>query len=114
MDLGNKIGLSVREMRKARKLTQARLAEMTARTEDTISQIERGVSVPSIETLVAVCEALDVTLDTIVTISTLDDHTDEHSVLFRKAVAILTKLQTAELKVAILQIEALSSLNKKY
>ncbi|MBR6399756.1 MAG: helix-turn-helix transcriptional regulator [Firmicutes bacterium] len=58
------IGERVREMRYKKKLTQEELAEQTGiSNSQQVSNIERGLSGMSIETLKAVCKALDVDAD---------------------------------------------------
>jgi transcriptional regulator with XRE-family HTH domain len=53
-----KLGENVRTLRRARKLTQERLAERSERSRDLISLIERGECAPSIETVVKIAKAL--------------------------------------------------------
>jgi len=55
------LGQRLAKIRKQRKLTQERLAEMTDLANNYISNIENGRSIPSLETLAKLCEALDVT-----------------------------------------------------
>lgn len=54
------IGLSIAKIRKDRELTQAQLAEMIDITVETVSRLERGVSVPSLKTLAKISMALHV------------------------------------------------------
>jgi len=54
------IGSSIARIRKDRELTQAQLAEMIDTTVETISRLERGVSVPSLKTLEKISKALHV------------------------------------------------------
>jgi transcriptional regulator with XRE-family HTH domain len=56
------IGSHIARFRKERELTQAELAEKIDVTVETISRMERGVSIPSIKTLEAVSKALSVRL----------------------------------------------------
>ncbi|WP_337186382.1 helix-turn-helix transcriptional regulator [Phenylobacterium sp.] len=60
MSLKARIGLHLRAIRTARKVTQEQLAGMTDRSVDAISAVERGVMAPSIETLERFAEAFDV------------------------------------------------------
>ena len=62
-----KIGPRLRKARKDRKLTQAQLAEAIDLSNNYISNIERGTSIPSLETFVMLCNALDVTADMMLT-----------------------------------------------
>lgn len=58
MDIGHRI----RRLRKANRLTLEELARATDLSQPFISQIERDIKTPSIETLTRICEALGVTL----------------------------------------------------
>lgn len=60
-DLIALVGRRVREIRKAAKLTQERLAEKAGLSVEYISRIERGVAQPSFKTLEAMADALNVT-----------------------------------------------------
>lgn len=56
-----KIGLNVKRIRKEQGLTQKELANKLRSIEQTVSKIERGVFTPSAETIMKLCEALNVT-----------------------------------------------------
>ena len=56
------LGQRVAAYRKASRLTQERLAEQVHVAPETISRLERGVTVPSILTLAGIASALDVEL----------------------------------------------------
>lgn len=56
------IGSQIAKIRKEREMTQAELAERIDVTVETISRLERGVSMPSVKTLEAVSKALSVRL----------------------------------------------------
>lgn len=56
------ISKRIRELRKAMKLTQSQFAEMVNLSEDSIGKIERGVSVPTIDTLNKIADGLKITL----------------------------------------------------
>ncbi len=62
----NSIGQRIREFRKARGWTQEKLAELSGIEPSNISHIERGATKLSLPTLVAVANALEVSLDEIV------------------------------------------------
>lgn len=51
LTLSQKIGLRIRSLRKRKGITQEKLADLTEKTPETISNIERGVSAPSLQTL---------------------------------------------------------------
>lgn len=56
------IGARIAALRKERNLTQARLAESMDVTTETISRLERGVSMPSLKTLEHISNVMDVPL----------------------------------------------------
>lgn len=55
------IGKRLAEVRKSQKITQEKLAEKTDLANNYISNIENSRSIPSLETLVKLCDALGVT-----------------------------------------------------
>ncbi len=55
------IGRRLAAFRKGKKLTQEKLAERTDLANNYISNIENNRSIPSLETLVKLCTALDIT-----------------------------------------------------
>ncbi len=60
------IGTRIREIRKAKKWTQAVLAEMSGVEPSNISHIERAATKVSLPTLMNIANALEVTLDELV------------------------------------------------
>lgn len=59
MSLALVFGANLRHLRKARGLTQGRLAERVDMTAEMISKIERGVAAPSFSTIERLARALD-------------------------------------------------------
>ena len=57
------IGARIQAARESAGLTQERLAELTDRSTQFISTIERGVAGPSLETIVKICDVLSVSSD---------------------------------------------------
>lgn len=57
-DRNKEICQKIREIRKSLKLTQSRFAEICNLSEDSIGKIERGVTVPTIETLYKIAKSL--------------------------------------------------------
>ena len=55
------IGKRLAELRKRKGITQEKLAEKTDLSNNYISNIENNRSIPSIETLTKLCDALDIT-----------------------------------------------------
>lgn len=60
------IGTKIRELRKAKKLTQERLGELSGIEPCNISHIERGATKLSLPTFISIANALGSTLDEIV------------------------------------------------
>ena len=55
-----RVGIRIRQIRKLRRLTQEVLAEKVERSVDAISALERGLTLPSFETLEKLASALSV------------------------------------------------------
>lgn len=56
----------IRELRKAMKLTQSQFAERTNLSEDSIGKIERGVTVPTIETVNKIAHGLRIPIESLI------------------------------------------------
>lgn len=61
-ELGRIVGLRVRRAREASGLTQSQLAERIDRTKEAVSNIERGVNLPGLDTLQAICDVTGIPL----------------------------------------------------
>jgi len=59
-ELKNHIAAIVRAARKAKGITQEELAGRIKRTPESLSNVERGNALPSIETLVWLCQELEI------------------------------------------------------
>ncbi len=57
-----KLGKRIRDLRKKRGYTQARLAEKVGVSDNFIGYVERGAQTPSLDTLSRIAGALDVTI----------------------------------------------------
>ncbi|MCM1508492.1 MAG: helix-turn-helix transcriptional regulator [Ruminococcus flavefaciens] len=57
------LGKSLREKRRINDLTQAELAELADVSRANISQYEHGLKKPSLETLIALADVLDCSID---------------------------------------------------
>jgi len=60
LELKELFGTSLRQCRRARRLTQAQLAEATDLSLEMIGRLERGLTAPSFETVAALATALQV------------------------------------------------------
>ena len=67
-----KIGLKIKLERAKRKLTQEKLAELADLSKTHVGDIERGTTIPTIETLNRIANALDITLVELVDVSKVD------------------------------------------
>lgn len=61
-DMKQGLGLRIRAFRQARKMTQEQVAEAIERTPEAVSNIERGQSLPSLDTLERLAFSLEVPL----------------------------------------------------
>lgn len=104
MGLSHDIGSALKEVRKARGFTQAELAEAVGRTTDALSQIERGVSVPTVDTLILLASKLCISLDQLV--GSDDGVSQARRNRLAVANALLADLSDAELEIVIRQISA--------
>ncbi len=98
-------GHKVRAIRKHRGHTQEKLAQLTDRSVDAVSQIERGINLPSFETL----DRLSAALNTPVREFFDDDEAAdvEQTELLAVANALLRDYPLKDLRVAVRQLKAL-------
>jgi DNA-binding XRE family transcriptional regulator len=61
-DIEKLIGVQIAKIRKEREITQEQLAESVDVATETISRLERGVSIPSLRTLAKISQALHASL----------------------------------------------------
>jgi len=59
----NSTGMRIRHYRNLKRLSQEKLAELTGVSQEHIAKIEAGVNVPSLELLISIANALDVSSD---------------------------------------------------
>ncbi len=63
MKYGKKVCGRIREIRKSMKLTQSQFAELAGLSEDSVGKIERGDTVPTIDTLYKIATGLKVPIE---------------------------------------------------
>lgn len=99
-DIKREFGYRVRYYRKLKDLTQFQLAERIGKTEETVSNIERGVTSTGIELMEELAIALDIEIKDFFDDKTrVNAHLDtETFVLMNEIVAILQKRGTKYLK----------------
>ncbi|MBJ2150537.1 helix-turn-helix domain-containing protein [Paracoccus sp. IB05] len=109
-DLKTYIAQQVRTYRKARGLRQARLAEAIERTAEAISNIERAKSLPALDTLMAIAQALEVPLrDFFPEADAVENKSPNRMRLEAEAAALLRGLSDERMKIALSQLKALDS-----
>ncbi len=105
------LGEKVREQRKLKKLTLEQLAEKLEVSITFIGQIERAKGIPSLETLVRIANALEISMDYLLFGDLNEKAGDSH---FINEVKALTNDFTAKEKQLILKnIEALRDYKKE-
>ncbi|MGO7651725.1 helix-turn-helix transcriptional regulator [Rhizobium ruizarguesonis] len=112
MALAKDIGIRIRKLRLLKKLKQRELGELIGRTEDAVSQMERGINVPTLETLVSVSRALAVSLDELVQpIENLGD-SDKRRYRLAEAHASLIKMSDRQLDLATKLLDVMAAHHK--
>ena len=107
-DLKNHIAAVIRAARKAKSLTQEQVAALVERTPESLSNVERGHALPSIETLVALCDVLEIDAETV--LKRPADHQQKNAAehrLVQEVLSIVRSLDEASLLLAKAQLQAL-------
>ncbi len=63
MKFGKKVCERIREIRKSMKLTQSQFAELAGLSEDSVGKIERGDTIPTIDTLYKIATGLKIPVE---------------------------------------------------
>ncbi len=101
----------LRSARRKAGLTQDQLAEQIGRTGEAVSNIERGKSLPALDTLLAISKALGVPLREFFPVGSFDDDVSPNRLKFEaEAMTSLRGLSDSQLQVALAQIKALGEL----
>jgi transcriptional regulator with XRE-family HTH domain len=100
-------GANVRNYRLAKDLKQHHIAEAIDKSESFISQLERGESAPSFETVEAIAVALDVPEVVLFATTPMSVPTGERGKLLQRIHVQLAKLNNAELARAVKMLKAL-------
>lgn len=103
----------VRAFRRANGITQADLAAAISRTAEAVSNIERAKSLPSLETILAIANALEAPVREFFPASDSSPRSSLKRLgLEAEATATLNKMTDAQLAIALAQLEALSGLKR--
>jgi transcriptional regulator with XRE-family HTH domain len=104
------LGLKVKMARKRLGLTQDDLAAKVDRTPESISNIERGQHLPTIETLAKIAAALEVPLpEFLESVSHSDSAPTARAALETRLRSAAERLDDLDLQIAVGQIELLAS-----
>jgi transcriptional regulator with XRE-family HTH domain len=103
-----RFGQLIRSLRRARGLSQAKLAELADLSPDTIRRLERGAFSPSLDTLFKLVAGLSLELSTLFTAFELPDQAVEYEVL-----ALIEGFTAEELELAQRVLSLLSSVVQK-
>lgn len=106
------IAAAIRAARRSRRLTQEALSDQIGRSVASVSNLERAQAVPTLETLLAIAEALDMPVATFFDFSSPSRKSrsrirEEHEIM-----DIIRSLSSDQLRIARVQIEALKSMKK--
>ena len=108
MDIKKSVGLKIKEFRETSGMTQADLAEITGRSVDTISHLERGLSLPNFRTLELLSEKLAIPMRDFFPSSKAELKNAKRASLHGRLIALSNTLTQRELETAVELIEALA------
>jgi len=107
MDTKKRVGLRIRAIRKQKELTQDQLAELMGRSVDAISNLERGVSHPSFETLERLSETLEAPVKSFFEFEGGADISAKRAALLEELTTVAAQLKDKELEIGVKQLKAL-------
>lgn len=103
-------GQKIKRLRKAKGLSQEELAAAINKTVDTVSNIERGISLPRLESVYDLAGVLGVPVYEFFYLQDIDAREKEHIVLIEKIAKKLKGQPTAVLELALEMVSYLASL----
>ena len=106
MERKRDIGLRIRAHRLERRLTQEQLAEQIDRSVETISNLERGISLPNEATLLRLAETLGIGLDEL--LKERKAASSKRPMEFFRATEVLRTLDEKKLKLAYRILKAIA------
>lgn len=106
MELRVLVGQRIRSLRRAAGHTQRDLADALGRQEETISAIERGLNLPSEDTLIGLSRVLDVPVHAFFEVGDISAKDREREALISEVLALCRQLPKRDLEIALRQLEA--------
>lgn len=97
------LGKRITQLRIKQGLTQEKLSEKAGITNNYLSNIERNRSIPSLETLMSICTALNTTPDTVL----IGTDNTQPSYLMNDITSLLEKCTAQEKRIVISMIDVL-------
>lgn len=111
--LKQQIGVAVRQARKRAEMTQETLAELIGKSAEAVSNIERGLALPTLTTLLDITRALDVPLSSLVSgIPAKKSKPPKRLALELQFQAAMDQLDDRLLETAIKQVSILANLRR--
>lgn len=108
MNNQNRVGLRIRAIRLEQDLTQDQFAEKIDRAIETVSNIERGKSYPSFETIDRIIDVFGISLHEFFDIAeSNDDISKKRAQILEEIRAITRQLPDQKLEIAVKQLTAL-------
>ncbi|MEW5994801.1 MAG: helix-turn-helix transcriptional regulator [Candidatus Zixiibacteriota bacterium] len=109
MDKKHRFGTQLRAIRKQRGLTQEQLAELIDRSVDAVSNMERGISLPSYETLGRLADKMGVPMRELMDAVEGEEPADPERVELEARLTVLARsLEKRNLRIALEQMAVLS------
>ena len=107
MDTKTRIGIQIRELRRAKGLTQDELAALIERSTEAISNLERGISLVGIDTLERLSAKLGVPIRDFFEYAGQSRLSPRRAELLARLTAIASGLSDKQLALAVSQVTAI-------
>ena len=108
------LGQRIKKLRKAKGFSQELLAEKIDKSVDAVSNIERGIFAPRIDTALDIARALDVQLFELFKIEEIPTEDAQKTALLEEIVDLLKEQPNEILQFTLAQTKTLTSLTEKF
>ena len=108
----HRVGIRIKQLRKARHLTQEQLAEQVERSVDAISALERGKSLPNFETIERLATVLGVAVREFFDFPEDRGESPKRQALVLRLVEGVRGLNDGDLEAVVAQVEAFAKARK--